>query len=124
MSSDLVNLYIQQYEQYSNETDDVSKDNFKKLNYEVYSMILQDLEITSGKNIYLISGYKIVNNYIQLSFIHSKDNCIYNIGIIDITYFISKFKLNENNNIYIDKEYQRYMTKELYENIINSLNNN
>jgi hypothetical protein len=126
MSSDLVNLYIQQYEQYLNETDIASKDNFKKLNSEIYSIILQDMmEMSKPNIIYLVYGYQIVDKYILLNFVYPKQNKVDSM-MIHITFFISKYKLNEINNTYIDDEYYRkvIMSKEMYEKILNSLKKN
>ena len=119
MSSELINLLIDQYKKYEITRCIQIAKNIK----EFYKLIQQDLEIS---NVNIVIGYRY--SY------HLSALLIYSIYISEFDNLITisteiGFKKNlytlKSNNLYICdvKHAKIIMTKEMYEKILNSLNN-
>ena len=115
MSSDLINLFIEEYEQYKI-NNCIQLEN--KLR-ECYKMIQQDLEI---KRINIVYDYRYLSDLIKLIsvYIDDFDGKIKN--TISIVFRLNKYKLTNDLYIYDEgmPESLNIMSKEMYKKITTS----
>ena len=116
MSSDLVNLIIEEYEKYKTNNCEQYEKNIK----EFYKLIKQDLE---NSYIFIIYDYKYCEDVIKLYCIDI-DIDGYNIYVSTIYSVNLTEYILYSNNLYIHKSYLNtfIMTKEMYEKILNDSN--
>jgi hypothetical protein len=112
MSSDLVNLLIEEYEKYKTNNCEQSEKNIK----EFYKLIQQDLE---NYRIFIIYDYRYCEDVIKLYCIDLDGLGYITIYSINLTEYIP-----HSNNLYIYKSYFNtfIMKKELYRKILNDSN--
>jgi hypothetical protein len=115
MSSDLINLFIEEYEQYKITNCDQAEKNIK----EFYKLIQQDLEI---KCINIVYSYQYWSDsiYLECVYVDKLDGRIKN--IIYLTRYLNKYKLINDLYIYDEgmPESLNIMSKEMYKKIITS----
>ena len=118
MSSDLINLLIEEYEQYKITNCGQAEKNIK----EFYKLIQQDLE---SSYVDIIYSYQYWGDSIYLEGVYV-DKLDGRIKIINyLTRCLNKYKLINGLYIYNEKNINTpmIMTKEMYEKILNSSNN-
>jgi len=117
MSSDLINLIITEYEKYKTNNCEQSEKNIE----EYFNLLQQDL---NSIDVFII--YKHIYDIRVQPYLYSISFSTFNYGIeIHTRPLVNLNKYELVNDVYIYKyeDFINIMTKEMYEKILNSLNN-
>jgi hypothetical protein len=117
MSSDLINLIITEYEKYKTTKCDQAEKNIK----EYFNLIQQDLD---SIDVFII--YKQIYDSRAQPYLYSISfsSVLWGIEISGRPLVnLNKYELVNDVYIYRDEDFINIMTKEMYEKILNSLNN-